>query len=414
MTLSIKKSKLYLGGGLIVASVVALVTFALANGTGPSVFCHETDGLFTDCDPATPGLEEWSDIEGTVFAPGTKLYVDQADKHPTMSIPNGSGIDTLMLMYDEVQRTAPLLPGESVHVHFMTVEEEKLLHYDVFIDVSGIQKVLINDVEQAPMPTGISGIAGFGPSPHSPVDHVMAELQIGLEAAGFTPEECCYSPDPAWWGSDVPPNPKTPEGEPCLPRTGDTTKDQTGALIGDGTELIDQRECIPGEPEQTTSAIFTANIDGTTTVVPTPLRHPGDEPPQAACIETVNPHGKTVPPAGSTTLPGAKGGQNEDGFYLLLASQDKDLPASPEVWVEDTGSGTLFGPFQTGNRIKYTEANGATPSSKKIGSTAVDNAGKSDAIAAHITGAGDAAVFAIATGGEASAKVFCRVPPPPK
>ncbi len=404
MTLSIKKSKLYLGGGLTVASAMALVTFALANGTGPSAFCHETDGLFTNCDPATPEPEEWSDIEGTPFAPGTTLYVDQADKHPTRSIPNGSGIDTLMLMYDEVQRTVPLLPGESVHVHFMTVEEGELIHYDVFIDSSGIQKVLINDVEQVPMPTGLSGIAGFGPSPNSAVDHVMAELQIGLEAAGFTPEECCYSPDPAWWGSDVPTDPQTPEGEPCLPRQ------------GDGTDPIDPRDCVPGKPEQTTSAIFTANIDGTTTVVPTPLRSPGDEPPQAACIETVNPHGKTVPPAGSTTLPGAKGGQNEDGFYLLLASQDKDkdLLGSPRVWVEDTGSGKVFGPFKSGNRIKYTEANGATPNSKNIGSVAAGNAGQSDAIAAHITGTGDAAVFATAADDEASAKVFCRVPPPLK
>ena len=37
--------------------------------------------------------------------------------------------------------------------------------------------------------------------------------------------------------------------------------------------------------------------------------------PKARCEETVNPHGKTVPPAGSSTLPGAKGGINEEGFY---------------------------------------------------------------------------------------------------
>ena len=33
------------------------------------------------------------------------------------------------------------------------------------------------------------------------------------------------------------------------------------------------------------------------------------------CAESVNPHGQTTPPAGSTTLPGPNGGQNEDGFY---------------------------------------------------------------------------------------------------
>lgn len=397
MNLSIEKSKLYLGAGLIVAGAMVFAGWALANGTGPSAFCHESDGAFTDCDPATPGIEEWSDIPGTTFAPGTILYADQADKHPTRSIPDGSGIDTLMLMYDEVQRTVPLLPGEAVHVHFMTVDEGKIVHYDVYIDGSGLQKVLIDDVEQVPMPSGLSGIAGFGPSPNSPVDHVMAELQIGLEAAGFTSEECCYSPDPAWWGSDVPPNPTTPNGEPCLPRK----------VGGDPT---DPTPCIPGEPEPTTSAIFTANLDGTTTIVPTPLRPHLDEPPQAACIETVNPHGKTVPPAGSTTLPGTKGGQNEDGYYMMLASQDKSLAGSPTVWVEDLGSGTLFGPFANGDKMKYTEANGATPGSKKIGSAN----GAADAVLTHITGTGDAAVFAVATDGEASAKVLCNVPPPPK
>jgi len=45
-----------------------------------------------------------------------------------------------------------------------------------------------------------------------------------------------------------------------------------------------------------------------------------NRPPRASCIEYVNPHGQTIPPAGSTTLPGPKGGQNEDGFYLLGAT----------------------------------------------------------------------------------------------
>ena len=35
------------------------------------------------------------------------------------------------------------------------------------------------------------------------------------------------------------------------------------------------------------------------------------------CLESVNPHGQTIPPAGNTTLPGPKGGQNEDGFYRI-------------------------------------------------------------------------------------------------
>ena len=38
------------------------------------------------------------------------------------------------------------------------------------------------------------------------------------------------------------------------------------------------------------------------------------------CTETTNPHGQNVPPAGSTTLPGPNGGQNEDGFYLISSN----------------------------------------------------------------------------------------------
>jgi hypothetical protein len=122
---------------------------------------------------------------------------------------------------------------------------------------------------------------------------------------------------------------------------------------------------------------------------------------QGICTETTNPHGQTVPPAGSTTLPGPKGGQNEDGFYLISSNTGVD------VFVQDTGSGTIFGPFDSGTKIKYTQAPGATPSSKKIGSAN----GQAGAVQFHITGTGDAFVFPI---NEPNHGVFCLVPPPPK
>ncbi len=50
------------------------------SGTGPSVFCHVTDGVFTDCEIGTPGTEEWSDITPTIFPDtGGVIYADQAD-----------------------------------------------------------------------------------------------------------------------------------------------------------------------------------------------------------------------------------------------------------------------------------------------------------------------------------------------
>jgi len=127
-------------------------------------------------------------------------------------------------------------------------------------------------------------------------------------------------------------------------------------------------------------------------------------PPVAACPETVNPAGKTIPPAG-TTLPGTKGGQNPDGFYQLTATDNVD--PNPQVYLVDTGSGTVFGPFASGINIKYTQAKGATPKQETMG-------GSSSAVAWHITGKGDAAVYAVDASGNKSTSTSCLVPPPPK
>src|SRR2546423_10404535 len=106
---------------------------------------------------------------------------------------------------------------------------------------------------------------------------------------------------------------------------------------------------------------------------------------QGICTETTNPHGQTTPPAGSTTLPGPNGGQNEDGFYLISSN------TGVNVFVKDTGSGTIFGPFPSGTKIKYTQAPGATPSSKKFGSTT----GQSGAVKYTLSATGVATVFPI-------------------
>ena len=139
---------------------------------------------------------------------------------------------------------------------------------------------------------------------------------------------------------------------------------------------------------------------------------PDVAPPLVDCVETVNPHGNRVPPAGSTTLPGPKGGQNEDGFYELNAIDNLD--PNPEIFVRDTGSGVVFGPFFSGDKVKYTEDADAIPESKKIGSAGGSNNGKSDAIAAHIIGTGDMEIFAVDASGNTSEAAACLVPPPPK
>lgn len=119
-----------------------------------------------------------------------------------------------------------------------------------------------------------------------------------------------------------------------------------------------------------------------------------------ACVESVNPHGQNIPPAGLTTSPGTNpnSGQNDDGFYLI--SSDTGLP----VFVVDLGSGTTFGPFPSGSTVKYTQAPGATPNAKSIGSTN----GQAGAVVVHITGTGDMGVRIEGT------TVTCLVPPPPR
>jgi hypothetical protein len=120
---------------------------------------------------------------------------------------------------------------------------------------------------------------------------------------------------------------------------------------------------------------------------------------QPACVEDVNPHGQNIPPAGSTTLPGPRGGQNEDGFYLVSSDTGVD------VFVVDLGSGTTFGPYPSGTVVKYTQAPGTTPSVKSIGSTS----GQAGAVLVHITGTGDMGVRTSDSG-----TISCLVPPPPK
>ncbi len=174
-------------------------------------------------------------------------------------------------------------------------------------------------------------------------------------------------------------------------------------MAGDDAVFVETIVVAPDAPAGTLSCAVTfllSSAGGQTglfreLIVITVLGHP------ATCEETTNPHGQNVPPAGSTTLPGPNGGQNEDGYYLLGSPDPSAL-----LFVVDTGSGTVFGPFPNGTKIKYTQAVGATPDSKKIGSTN----GEAGAVAAHINGTGDPSVFSSAN----PTLVLCLVPPPPK
>jgi len=128
---------------------------------------------------------------------------------------------------------------------------------------------------------------------------------------------------------------------------------------------------------------------------------PDTTPPRAACIETTNPDGKTVPPAGSTTLPGPKGGQNEDCFYQLLGS---DNVAVASIVVRDSASPFVSGAFASGDKVKVTQSPGATPS---------DNRPGPGVIVSHLKLKGEAILRVTDTSGNVT-EVTCKLPPPPK
>lgn len=73
-------------------------------------------------------------------------------------------------------------------------------------------------------------------------------------------------------------------------------------------------------------------------------------PPVVTCEQGPNPSGN-YPQGG-----------DPDGFFMVTASDNVD--ASVDVWVDDTGSDALFGPYADGTTFKITQAPGATPQAK--------------------------------------------------
>lgn len=195
------------GGSSVVVSAAAAVPAA-----PPSGHCHVSDGLWTVC---PDGSAEWSDVVPTHFsATDSYVYADQADLSPDLGSP-GSPVDTLMLMYDECARTAPLGPNEYVLVNFDTVEqdgdESELERYAVHVFGDGTL-IFFENGEAVAAPDGRIRVAeiegqkakaGFGASPTCDFDHVFAEYEIKLTATGLQLNGG-YSPDPIFWGADAP------------------------------------------------------------------------------------------------------------------------------------------------------------------------------------------------------------------
>lgn len=199
--------------------------------TGPSAFCHVTDGTFTAC-----GDGEWSDIDFLPFL-GANVYSDQRVSPPS-----------LHLMYDLPLHHAPLGPAEFFDVRFDVFEDGELEHYLVRCFGDGTFQVF---EDGAPIPAGGNFCAtGFGPSPTSGFLDVLVELDI--------PMNVVYSPDiPLFWSTAAPPS-------RCRPGTPGCCKpEEPGCCPPEGCQ---GRENVP-----TSATIVSANSDGTTTVARVPL-----------------------------------------------------------------------------------------------------------------------------------------------
>lgn len=130
-------------------------------------------------------------------------------------------------------------------------------------------------------------------------------------------------------------------------------------------------------------------------------------PPEVSCVESVNPNGNTIPGENRPDNAVSKG-KNPDGFYQILAEDICD--AEPEIFIGTSDNPNLFGPFTSGVVIKFTEAPGASPSVKKIGSAN----GQAGAVMWHITLPTDPVVTVVDDAGNVTVCTDCLVPPPLK
>jgi len=157
----------------------------------------------------------------------------------------------------------------------------------------------------------------------------------------------------------------------------------------DGAGQVSFTYEVPVAPSSLGTDTITAatEIGGHATSVSV-LKHWVDTtPPTAACTASVNPAGN-MPQAG-----------NPPGFFVLTGGDAVDPSAA--IYVRDTGSGQVFGPFASGTHVKYTQAPGATPSISPM----------TGAVDWQIKGTGDMQVYATDGSGNTSAVATCAVPP---
>jgi hypothetical protein len=112
--------------------------------------------------------------------------------------------------------------------------------------------------------------------------------------------------------------------------------------------------------------------------------------PVSTCVPGPNPAGH---------LPSST---NPDGFYTIGSTDLVD--AAVDIYVHDTASAAVFGPYPSTTNIKLVQAPGATPSVTPA----------TGAVQYKITLKGDAQIIGVDDAHNASAAVLCQVPPKKK
>lgn len=153
--------------------------------------------------------------------------------------------------------------------------------------------------------------------------------------------------------------------------------------------------CVPpsgsvfplGATTVTCTARDAAHNVGTDTAV---MRVVDTTPPVSTCVPGNNPGNK------------APSSNNPDGFYTIGSTDVAD--AHVDVFIHDSGSAAVFGPYPSTTAMKLTQAPGATPNVKP-GAGAVD---------IKVTLKGDALIVGVDDAHNSSPAVSCLVPPGPK
>jgi len=157
--------------------------------------------------------------------------------------------------------------------------------------------------------------------------------------------------------------------------------------------------CVPPSdsvfPVGATTVNCTATYtDGRTAACAFTVNVEDREAPQALCRPATNPSGGKIPVAGKTPV-----GSNPDGFFQVLSKDNCDV--NPGIYIGDSASSFVAGPFQNGDIVKIVQAPDSIPSQSP----------GSGVVVARIHVRGEAQILAVDAAGNASVPISCTTTP---